>query len=86
MMTPIQRITRYHLLMKDIKKSYEQLAELSEEEYGGVLEGIKGAHEVAHEIADYANNMMIAGRINGFNVRAHQYLQGSDKGAKKVSE
>ena len=31
------------------------------------------ASEVSHEIAEYANNMMMAGRISGFNV-SHSFL------------
>ena len=30
---------------------------------------LRCAYETAHEIAVYANDMMVAGRINGFNVR-----------------
>ena len=29
---------------------------------------LRCAYETAHEIAVYANDMMVAGRINGFNV------------------
>ena len=101
MMTPIQRVTRYQLLMKEIEKSYSQLATISaqlaekikeeaekpsEDEdpqtQGGNLEEaeafakemsethteIKLAYEITHEIAEYANDMMVAGRINGFSV------------------
>ena len=30
---------------------------------------LRAAYEIAHDIAVYANDMMVAGRINGFNVR-----------------
>jgi hypothetical protein len=32
---------------------------------------VKKAYEITHKIAVYANDMMIAGRINGFNVSSN---------------
>ena len=63
MMTPIQRVTRYQLLLSEIEKSF-RLAE--HDEY--VLDDLKEALDIAHEVAEYANNMMIAGRIRGYHV------------------
>ncbi len=126
-MTPIQRVTRYQLLLREIDKSYSQLAAISsqlaeklkEEEEKKVTEAkegegdtngdvgdaapngdekddgesltvegaekfalemsethaeIRAAYEITHEIAEYANDMMVAGRINGFNVRLNLNL------------
>ena len=46
-------------------------AELSRSasEVAAVHSDLRSAYETAHEIAVYANDMMVAGRINGFNVR-----------------
>lgn len=63
MMTPIQRVTRYHLLLSEIEKSY-RLANQPE-----VHADVLKAYEITQEIAEYANDMMSAGRIQGFNVR-----------------
>jgi len=80
-MTPIQRVTRYTLLLKeiesDVAKAAEaeaQLNEGSEEnraEASNLLPFLTAAKEAAHEVAEYANHMMFAGRITGFNVRFH---------------
>ncbi len=62
MMTPIQRVTRYQLLLRDMEKSFRQAG--VPDMHADVLR----AYEIAHEIAEYANNMMSAGRISGFEV------------------
>lgn len=61
-MSPIQRVTRYTLLLEEalrlLKKSNEaMLVKLMEE-----------ALQHAKEVCEYANDMMIAGRITGFTV------------------
>ena len=61
-MTPVQRVTRYNLLLSDIAKCFKKAGD--EEIY----ENLRSALEHAHEICEYANNMMIAGRISGFPV------------------
>lgn len=63
MMTPIQRVTRFQLLLREIEKSFEQSGR--PELHRAALE----AYEAAHEIANYANDMMCAGRISGFHVK-----------------
>ena len=62
LMTPVQRVTRYNLLLSDIAKCFKKAGD--EEIY----ENLRSALEHAHEICEYANNMMIAGRISGFPV------------------
>ena len=62
MMTPVQQVTRYQLLLSEIEKNLR----LSGDEE--TADDVKKAFEIAHEIVEYANNMMTAGRINGFNV------------------
>ena len=64
-MTPVQRVTRYNLLLSDIAKCFKKAGD--EEIY----ENIRSALEHAHEICEYANNMMIAGRISGFPVSTY---------------
>ncbi|TRY61773.1 hypothetical protein TCAL_08466 [Tigriopus californicus] len=61
MMTPIQRVTRYQLLLSEVLKNYKK-AEVEEE----LIQKIQTAFDVAQEIAKYTNNMMLAGRIRGF--------------------
>ena len=67
-MTPVQRVTRYNLLLSDIAKCFKKAGD--EEIY----ENLRSALEHAHEICEYANNMMIAGRISGFPVSNSTYL------------
>ena len=67
-MTPVQRVTRYNLLLSDIAKCFKKAGD--EEIY----ENLRSALEHAHEICEYANNMMIAGRISGFPVSTSTYL------------
>ena len=64
-MTPVQRVTRYNLLLSDIAKCFKKAGD--EEIY----ENLRSALEHAHEICEYANNMMIAGRISGFPVSTY---------------
>ena len=65
-MTPVQRVTRYNLLLSDIAKCFKKAGD--EEIY----ENLRSALEHAHEICEYANNMMIAGRISGFPVSTYR--------------
>ena len=60
MMTPVQRVTRYQLLLGEIAK-YLGMAGVPD-----LYEDVKRAFEIALEIAEYANDMMTAGRIHGF--------------------
>ena len=62
MMTPIQQITRYGLLLRDAAKNFHKAGD-SDCEYA-----IKTALNLASEIADYSNDMMTAGKINNFPV------------------
>ena len=66
-MTPVQRVTRYNLLLSDIAKCFKKAGD--EEIY----ENLRSALEYAQEICEYANNMMIAGRISGFPVSTSTY-------------
>ena len=68
LMTPVQRVTRYNLLLSDIAKCFKKAGD--EEIY----ENLRSALEHAHEICEYANNMMIAGRISGFPVCTKYYV------------
>lgn len=75
LMTPIQRITRYPLLLDEVDKFLDK-ARLEAESQGGQLPQehlskipvIKKVLGISNELADYANDMMIAGRIRDFNV------------------
>ena len=62
-MTPVQRVTRYQLLIKDIKNYY---GKANDEENLALMQN---AYDEAHEICEYANDMMTAGRIEGLPVR-----------------
>ncbi len=62
LMTPIQRVTRYNLLLKDIT-NYLRKAEDTEK-----LAIVDEALAITHNICNYANDMMIAGRMQGFIV------------------
>ena len=63
LMTPVQRVTRYQLLVNDIKNSFNKA---NDEENHAVMQN---AYDEAHEICEYANDMMTAGRIEGLPVR-----------------
>ncbi len=69
MMTPIQRVTRYTLLLREIERDLSRAGEGREAERGEVA----AAHAAARDVAEYANGMMVAGRINGYNVRQNDY-------------
>ena len=62
MMTPVQRITRYPLLLKEAAKNFHKSGDSSCEDT------IKSAQSLATVITDYSNDMMIAGRMNYFPV------------------
>jgi hypothetical protein len=61
-MTPIQRAPRYNLLLNDAAKNYKKAGQIDK------LATIQGPLDLAHEICEYANDMMIAGRMSGFSV------------------
>ena len=70
MMTPIQRVTRYTLLLREIERDLSRAGEGREAERGEVA----AAHAAARDVAEYANGMMVAGRINGYNVCTIYYI------------
>lgn len=57
---PVQRIMKYHLLLKDILKYTERAGEPTDT--------LLAAMEVMKRIPKAANNMMEVGRIQGFEV------------------
>ena len=63
LMTPVQRVTRYQLLIKEITNYYGKARD--EENYALM----QNAYDEAHEICEYANDMMTAGRIEDLPVR-----------------
>ncbi len=66
LMTPVQRVTRYNLLLKEMTGYYRKAQDTEK------LEAIEEALAISHEICNYANDMMIAGRIRGFAVRTKE--------------
>ena len=60
LMTPVQRVTRYTLLLGDIAKCFKKAGD---EESHDI---INTAKDHANEICECANDMMYAGRISGF--------------------
>ena len=62
MMTPVQRITRYPLLLKEAARNFHKSGD------SGCEDTIKSAQSLATIISDYCNDMMIAGRMNYFPV------------------
>ena len=62
MMTPVQQITRYGLLLKEAAKNFHKAGDFDCEN------AIKTAQNLADEISDYSNDMMTAGKINNFPV------------------
>ncbi len=62
MLTPVQRITRYQLLLREITKSLDKAGDQER------LKLVQEAFEVANRVCNHANDMMIAGRIQGFPV------------------
>ena len=68
LMTPVQRVTRYNLLLGDIAKCFKKAGD--DETHAS----IETAKDHAHEICEYANDMMIAGRISGFPVSFYASL------------
>ena len=67
-MTPVQRVTRYKLLLQDIAKCFQKAG--NEE----VSQNLTIALNSAKEICEYANDMMIAGRISGFPVSIASFI------------
>ena len=59
---PIQRLTKYHMLLEAILK-YSERAELTEE-----ATAIKSAFRVMQTTPKAANEMMDVGRLQGFEV------------------
>ena len=63
LMTPVQRVTRYNLLLSEAEKNFLKAGDT--EKHAIVSE----AFQDAREICEYANDMMVAGRMSGFPVR-----------------
>ena len=53
---------RYPLLLEEISKMYRKAGDIEKQAI------VEKAFDIANEIAEYANNMMEAGRITGFEV------------------
>ncbi len=60
---PIQRLTKYHLLLEEILK-YSQRAALTDQ-----AEAISKALHVMTVVPNQANDMMDIGRLQGFEVK-----------------
>ena len=67
MMTPVQRITRYPLLLRDAAKNFQRSGDFDCEAT------IMTAQNLASEIADYSNDMMVAGKMNNFPVSSDTF-------------
>ena len=63
MINPVQRIARYSLLLKDVEKAYKKSGN---DEFHSEIEATL---DIATDIANYVNDMMMAGRIDKFRVR-----------------
>ena len=59
LMTPIQRVTRYHLLLREAKKNFQKAG------CHKCVNVVQTAYDLSEEISKYSNNMMNAGRIQG---------------------
>ena len=59
LMTPIQRVTRYHLLLKEAKRNFQKAG------CHKCFSIVQKAYDLSEEISKYSNNMMNAGRIQG---------------------
>ena len=62
MINPVQRIARYALLLRDVEKAYSKSGR--EDLRAVVSETV----EITSDIANYVNDMMMAGRIQKFQV------------------
>ena len=61
---PVQRITKYHLLLKDVLKYTEKI----ENQVGGEdVEGMRAMLDTMSKIPASANNMMMLGMLMGFH-------------------
>ena len=64
LISPVQRITKYHLLLKDVLKYTEKI----ESQVGGEdVEGMKAMLDTMSKIPASANNMMMLGMLMGFH-------------------
>ena len=75
LMAPVQRITRYPLLLNEIERLYAKAKDIAEEggknltsEQEGKVFFIKEASLLALDVANYVNDMMEAGKILGYPV------------------
>ena len=75
LMAPVQRITRYPLLLNEIERLYTKAKDIAEEggknltsEQEGKVFFIKEASLLALDVANYVNDMMEAGKILGYPV------------------
>jgi len=59
---PVQRITKYQLLLREALRLTERTQRLSE------IEGLRAAAHVMRVISKAANDMMDVGRLQGFDV------------------
>jgi len=59
---PVQRITKYQLLLREALRLTERTQRLSE------IEGLRAAAHVMRVIPKAANDMMDVGRLQGFDV------------------
>ena len=74
-MAPIQRVTRYPLLLNDINNLYKRAKNAAEaegkqltEEHKKKMYWIQEALDLSFDLCNYVNNMMEAGRIMQYPV------------------
>ena len=60
--------SKSRMIAADAEDAATTKAKKAEVEDEDVLDDLKEALDIAHEVAEYANNMMIAGRIRGYHV------------------
>lgn len=65
---PVQRITKYQLLLREALRLTEKTRRFSE------IEGLRAAAYVMREIPKRANDMMDVGRLQGFDVSGQYFL------------
>ena len=62
LMTPVQRVTRYNLLLTEAAKCFNK----AKDSKAYII--LQKVQEICEEICFYANDMMVAGRMVGFPV------------------
>lgn len=65
---PVQRITKYQLLLREALRLTERTQRLSE------IEGLRAAAHVMRVIPKAANDMMDVGRLQGFDVSTARFF------------